>query len=123
MNDMLVARIEKIIFNDSIAFHIVLDGLSEDEVIQLANLIETEISNCESDFVTIYNYDGFMVTPGSKKKAKELVKFVDSTGRSKGTIAYGADYFVRLLGSIIRPSTKFVTTRSQAIEHMKLMLS
>jgi hypothetical protein len=113
---ILKDHIEKTIINGCTVFNVLLGELNEKEVLDLIDLIQEEISQVSGSFITMYDYKGFLVTPNSKKKAKELIKFVDATGRSKGTIAYGADYFIRLLGAIIRPSASFVETKEQAIK-------
>jgi len=123
MSTNLQDHIEKIQFENCTGLHIKLGGLSEDQTIQLIELIKGEILMFSGFFVTVYNYNGFVVTPRSKKAAKELKQFVDDTKRSKGTIAYGADYFVRLIGSIIRPSTIFVSNKEKALEGLNYLCS
>ena len=112
-------HIEVTNFQSCIVLHVILSGLNEDETLILMNVLEDKISNISGYFITIYGYEGFLVTPKSKLRAKELIKFVDSTKQSKGTIAYGASYFVRLIGALIRPSTVFTTTKEQAFKYMK----
>ena len=115
----LEKHIEEIKMKDCTALHITLGGLCEDDTLALMDVLQSKIDSLLGDFVTVYAYSGFLITPKSKTKAKKLVQYVDSTGRSKGTIAYGADYFVRLIGSIIRPSTVFVMTKKQAFDRLK----
>lgn len=120
MSIPVLDRVEILTFENCKVIHIKLIDLKEKETSVLVDLVKEKVIATEGNIMTLYSYEGYSVTPASKKQAKQLAEFIDTLGpRFKGTVAYGLDYFVRLVASIIRPKTTFLKTKEQAIEYIK----